>query len=146
MGRGVKTSDGFCLQEHLQGTCSGFFFHLFHADPVSTLGLQDVVHHDEVLTGDFPLLAGKVHDGKEAPVVPGRDQPVHLLHHLCWQTGPASGQHTQGAGKGWENSPSHPAPPPALLSPGNLQARINSSVASQMCEPPFLKINDLFVF
>lgn len=106
------------------GTFAGnllWFFHLLHADSVSTLSLQDVVHHDQVFTGDFPLLAGEVDDGEEPPVFPSGDQPVHLPHHFCRQTaGQGSGQHSQRAGKGWENSPSHPALPPALLSPGSL--------------------------
>lgn len=74
--------------------------HLFHPDPVSTFSLQYIVHHNQVFTGYFPLLAGKVDHSKEPSVLPRCDHLVHLLYHFCWQrAGKGSVQKTQQGGK-----------------------------------------------
>lgn len=106
-----KTVSWFCLTECLHAICSSPTHsmcdhritgtvdkarYLFHPDSVSTLSLQHVVHHNQVFTGYFPLLAGKVDHGKEPSVLPCCDHIVHLLYHFCWQTsGKKSEQKTQ---------------------------------------------------
>lgn len=60
--------------------------HLFHPDSVSTFSLQYIVHHNQVFTSYFPLLAGKVDHSKESSVLPCCNHLVHLLYHFCWQT------------------------------------------------------------
>lgn len=122
--------------------------HLFHPDSVSTFSLQYIVHHNQVFTSYFPLLAGKVDHSKESSVLTCCNHLVHLLYHFCWQT---AGKESveKNAATCEELFKTNSA---TLLSHQNsyllgiFKQGSTATLFPMVCEPPFCKPNDLFVF
>lgn len=116
--------------------------YLFHPDSVSTLSLQHVVHHNQVFTGYFPLLAGKVDHGKEPSVLPCCDHIVHLLYHFCWQTsGKKSEQKTQQGVKSRSKLiQPHCSPPKTVIFWESLSKAQQQCCFLQGVSHPFIKI------
>ena len=55
--------------------------HLLHPDPLPALRLDVVLDQDQVLAGDLPLAASKVHDGEQPAEVLLADPLVHGADH-----------------------------------------------------------------
>lgn len=111
LGRGVKTGDGFCLQEHLQGICSGFFtFSIRIRSPHSASRILSIMMRSSLVI--FHCLLAKWTTAKSRPYCPAEISP------FTFRTTSAGKQRGRGQGSTpRELGRAGKTPPATLLSP-----------------------------